>query len=531
MRRLPTCFITLLTTLTLAACGGGSSDKDKNKDKQPTTDSACQNIDYTPVNQQDEVGIDPLLDSQEALQALGLLSSTWDWLTDKTGKGVTIAVLDNNLDYEHPDLYANINHAQSCHFEDSKRLNTHSHATQVTGVIAAERNNNLGMAGIAPEAEIIGFNILRTDSKVRDWNIALGGEGTYQAAGVDIFNQSFNDILNTQPEEYNLNIDAAMAYGTTYRRDGKGALYFKAAGNFFDGDESCYSSGRSLPLENANMDPDNNIPYNMVVGALDSRGDKACYSASGSSLLFVAPGSFLRTTADGSGYTFFSGTSAATPVASAIAALILETNPNLGWRDVRHILLSTATQIAIDKQPEHRTLQNGQYIVEPSWQNNGAGYPYHNWYGFGQLNPIAALEAAQSYTHLLPTQQLLSSETRQTDSTIPDFSVLGASDSLTLDQALIVESVQLDIQLSHTKPADLAIELISPSGSHSLLMTPENRYQARSTDNFQLRLTSQLFYGEPAEGLWTLKVVDTQHDHKSDSQGRLIDWSLHIYGH
>lgn len=521
-------YITLLATLTLTACGGGSSD---NGDSPPSTDSACLTVDYTPVNQPDEAGIDPLRGSQEALQTLGLLSSTWDWLTDQTGKGVTIAVLDNNLDYEHPDLYANINHTQSCHFEGSKPLNTASHATQVAGIIAAVRDNHQGVSGIAPEAEIIGFNILKTDNKVRDWNIALGGEDSVQATDVDIFNQSFNNSLVRQPEAYNLHIDAAMEYGTTYRRKGKGALYFKAAGNFFDSDESCYDSERSLPLENANMDPDNNIAYNMVVGALDDRGDKACYSASGSSLLFVAPGSFLRTTTDDGGYTFFSGTSAATPVASAIAALILETNPNLGWRDARHIMLSTATQVASDKSPEALMLQDGDYIVEPGWQTNNAGHSYHNWYGFGQLNPVNAIEMAKSYHNYLPAQQLLVSETLLTDSPIPDFSVSGASDSLTLDQSLTVESVQLHIQLSHTQPSDLAIELISPSGSRSLLMTPDNRYQERDEDSFQLVLISQLFYGEPAQGEWTLKVVDTQQNSASDSQGQLIDWALHIYGH
>ncbi len=522
-----------LLVLPLISCGGGGSGS--SEDSSTQKDSACLDVNYTPIEEFIEVAPDPLIYGQWHLEALGILSDSWDWLVDSSGKGVQIAVLDNNLDYEHEDLYDNINHDQSCRFQDSKSLNKDTHATEVAGVIAAVRDNNLGIVGVAPEANIIGFNILRTDRVVSYWNIALGGEGSVQAANVDIFNQSFTQTNITTPLDYNLTTDAALAYGTEFRRSGKGALYFKAAGNHFDAQESCFETIRALPLENANMDPDNNIPYNIVVGSATEQGEKACYSASGSSLMFVAPSHYIRTTTDNNNYVYFSGTSAATPIASGIAALILEKRPDLGWRDVRHIMLSTAQAIDTGITQKTLTLADGDYIAEPSWQTNGAGYNFHNWYGFGQISAIESITAAEHYSTKLPPQQVLTSDSITVNSPIPDFQTTGISSTLTLDQGLTVETAQLSIQLSHTEPSELSIELISPSGSRSVLMTADNIYSTQSNDTFELVLASNLFYGESAAGQWQVKVVDTQAIEDGadadNTHGQLLSWSLNIYGY
>src|SRR6267143_1081234 len=93
------------------------------------------------------------------------------------------------------------------------------------------------------------------------------------------------------------------------------------------------------------------------------------------------------------------GTSSATPVTVGAIALILEANPALTWRDVKHILASTARQIDTARQAVTITLGNGgSYIAEPAWTTNFAGFKFHNWYGFGMVNASAAVNMARTYT-------------------------------------------------------------------------------------------------------------------------------------
>ena len=192
----------------------------------------------------------------------------------------------------------------------------------------------------------------------------------------------------------------------TTLRGGKGALYVKAAGNGFgDIGGSAARCGGAIALgvscENANFDPENTVPYQIVVGAVNADGVKASYSTTGSAIWVSAPGGeFGRNvsvspgfgaevyepamvTTDQSGCTVgysrtgvntslfnngsaqnlncrytntMNGTSSATPVTVGVIALILEANPALTWRDVKHILAKTARQIDAGRAGgDHRT--------------------------------------------------------------------------------------------------------------------------------------------------------------------------------
>src|SRR5690606_29568018 len=79
--------------------------------------------------------------------------------------------------------------------------------------------------------------------------------------------------------------------------------------------------------------------------------------------------------------------------------LILQANPELSWRDVKHILASTATIIDPSSQvyshPLERDLVGHTY--QEGWVQNDAGYFFHNYYGFGLINAKAAIDMALSY--------------------------------------------------------------------------------------------------------------------------------------
>ena len=81
----------------------------------------------------------------------------------------------------------------------------------------------------------------------------------------------------------------------------------------------------------------------------------------------------------------FGGTSAAAPLVAGVVALILEANPNLGWRDVQHIFVNTSRIT-----DEH----------DADWVTNGGGYHHNHKYGFGLVDAAAATSAAVTHVNL-----------------------------------------------------------------------------------------------------------------------------------
>jgi hypothetical protein len=86
--------------------------------------------------------------------------------------------------------------------------------------------------------------------------------------------------------------EAQYLAGVTALRGGKGAIYVKAAGNGFQVivNVGCFVLGLNLTCENANFDPANTLPYQIIVGAINASGVKASYSTAGSAIWVSAPG-------------------------------------------------------------------------------------------------------------------------------------------------------------------------------------------------------------------------------------------------
>ena len=228
----------------------------------------------------------------------------------------------------------------------------------------------------------------------------------------------------------------------------------------------------------------------------------------------------------------FNGTSSAAPVVSGVVALMLEANPDLSWRDVKHILAQTARKVdsdaaALNISPE--SCSSCSFTARDAWITNYAGYKYHNWYGFGAVNAGAAVAMAQSYSLTLGTWQKKSSSVSWSSGlTIPDATGAAAAIPLNISD-LTIEAVQLDLEIDHTAIGELAVVLTSPSGTRSVLLTPYNQYG--DNDDFSSTLLSNAFYGESATGTgsnyWNLEVYDLS----AGNTGSLNSATLNIYGH
>ncbi len=472
-----------------------------------------------------------------------------------TGAGIKIAVSDTGVEINHDDLYENvISGASKDYSKDSPYTGfptpTDAHGTAVSGLIAARGWNNIGGHGVAPHAKFAGFQFLTSPQTT---SILIN-----QASGnFDIFNYSYGDVIYEDTLSEEIYIDH-LRYMTQNGRGGRGSIYVKAAGNEFN------------EWHNANFPFENESPFLIVVGAINASGIKASYANAGSNLWISAPGGeygsdfpalisadlpgclkgFSKATSSPvnsfeyghnlnpkCNYTStMNGTSAATPIVSGVIALMLEANPNLTFRDVKHILAATAVQVHAghggNSHPGGWNL--GGHTYEMGWTENAAGYKFHNWYGFGLIDAKAAVAMAQTYnTNTLGTFQELNPYFDNTsfsvspNASIPDNNAAGVISTMSVTQNLVIEAVQVYVQIDHPRSGEIGVELTSPSGTKSILMNINNSFLHENDSNLRIILSSNAFYGESSNGTWSLKVIDG----KSSHSGTLKNWKINILGH
>ncbi|MGV3771974.1 MAG: S8 family serine peptidase, partial [Verrucomicrobiales bacterium] len=316
------------------------------------------------------------------------------------GENTVIAVADSGLEENHPDLadrsradlHQNFFNGTSAATPPGSMV-SHSHGTSVAGLALATAGNNIGIAGVAPEAGLAGWVVLEE-------NDGLSDEGymdmyQFKSNAVTVQNHSWGKVgtaLRTMSVLEKIGISNAVANG----RSGKGVVMVRAAGN----DRGIGS--------NANEQEVSNDPRIITVGAVRQDGKVTSYSQRGANVLVSAPSgetadgfSNIPSTdrqgglgynptvisgSDSSDYAFgangFSGTSAAAPQISGIVALMISANPALTVRDVQKILL----------------LSSRHYdLTDSDLAQNGAGLQVSHNTGFGIPDAAVAVQLARSW--------------------------------------------------------------------------------------------------------------------------------------
>ena len=492
----------------------------------------------------------------------------------RNGAGVKLAVVDTGLEICHPDLAANIEQGKSFNFgfaagssltDPFNHITLGDHGTSVAGVAAAVADNGLGGRGVAPGLKLRGFNVGAGTAFSSDFAIlqALGASSDApDSASVDIFNMSFGIVapaVNPLEEFTRL-----FKMGTQDLREGRGALYVKAAGNAFSGCEDAHPLGIELGCAGSQLDPDQNLPYLITVGAFNARDTKSSYSSAGANLWVVAPagedgieGAGVITTdqhgvdagftdvsatpldsnhalnPDGDYMSSFGGTSSAAPAAAGAIAVILAEHPDFTWRDVKHVLADSARQIDPGIRQVRAAFKGTPYIAQHAWQTNSAGYSFHNWYGFGAVAIDAALEMANGHSanslgEFVESEWFAAGEGMDLPISIPDADGAGARHSISvieLPNTANIEAVVVELDVDHSYASDLGVTLTSPSGMQSVLNTPFSPVLDAVPGFFEWQLLSNAFYGESPNGTWTLHVADLA----SEDTGSLNSWRLRFY--
>jgi subtilisin family serine protease len=332
-----------------------------------------------------------------------------------TGSGIKVAILDEGVQLDHPDLADNLlpgHDTTDLDLNGAPNLNNDDyHGTACAGIVAAVANNGIGIAGVAYDAKILPVRIAyHTDYPIRHplrkWrtysNWIANGINWAVANGADVLSNSYS------MDEYSALVENAINNAVTNGRNGKGSIVLFSSGNdnYGNGNDVAFPARSSNAIAvGASSMCDKRIVYTNNCGLLNKWA-----SNYGNTLDIVAPGERISTTdltgANGASSEYdvisdyshdFNGTSAACPNAAGVAALILSVNPNFTQAQVREILETTTDKI-------------GDTPYNVAFQNYGGTQTWNNEVGYGRINADSAVQKALNYdnynTHYItgPTQ-------------------------------------------------------------------------------------------------------------------------------
>jgi subtilisin family serine protease len=303
---------------------------------------------------------DPRFTSGE-LFGLTKIGAPTAWNTTTGSSSIVVGVTDEGIDKNHPDLQANIwtNPAEIAgngvdddgngFIDDVNGYNfasntgtipAENHATHVAGTIGAVGNNNTGVVGVNWQVGLMSLKFISgssgaTSDAIRASNYAKQMHdlwvSTNGAKGANVrvlnnsyggggFSQSFLDAINSLNQS--------------------GILFVAAAGNTPDAPEP---NNDLVPHYPSSYDAPNVIG----VAATDSNDALASFSHFGAmSVHLGAPGVGILSTTTNNTYSFFSGTSMATPHVAGAAALLLAQNPNLTVQQLKSLLIFNGDSVS-----------------------------------------------------------------------------------------------------------------------------------------------------------------------------------------
>ena len=298
---------------------------------------------------------DPLYSSQTNILQTNL-DDVWD--TESTGNGTQIiAILDTGVDYNHPDLEANIwSNSEEVngiegydddgngyiddfrgwdyHHQTNTPLDDNMHGTHVAGIAGAVGNNGIGIAGAAWNVKLMPLKVFQA-SGIGDSAMIAQGIEYADMNGATVLNMSFGSYA----ESFTMKAALENAYGDT--------VLVAAAGN----NGTCI--GPPIPP----CAPFYPAAYSFIVGVEDAAGysnydqDGPVYSLYSSFLLnyeLVAPGTGIISTIPNGGYGTLTGTSMATPLVAGALSIYNQEKPEDSQELMFGNLINTSGDTYVD---------------------------------------------------------------------------------------------------------------------------------------------------------------------------------------
>jgi subtilisin family serine protease len=288
---------------------------------------------------------DPLVSRQWYLTQSRFYES---WLTLPALERIPVAVIDSGIDASHPELAGKVLDARSF-VGGSARVDALGHGTFVAGIIAAGTDNGLGIAGLAPSAELLVAKVVtgsrtisvEAEAKAIRWAVDNGARVINMSLG------AVRDPLDPNRDSFSRLEADAVAYAVS-----NGVVVVAAVGN------ADFAPSKPWPFASYPAA----LPHVLGVSALGRTGAVPKFSnrdkvyndiaAPGEEILSILPRALTArfpacseqgySSCGPDEYREAQGTSFATPQVSAAAAVLLSIRPNLRPEQVNAILQRTA---------------------------------------------------------------------------------------------------------------------------------------------------------------------------------------------
>jgi len=267
----------------------------------------------------------------------------WDIYTGNPNN--IIAIIDGGTNKYHSDLNDKIAGGDNGY-------GWSGHGIHVSGIAAAESNNNQGVSGVDWYARIHAQRIDNVSDDAATYQAIV--DAVNYSSNVHVLNNSWGLTDNGNPGRYSTTVKLAYVYAYNANR-----TMVSAMGNHNDTHPGVpnYPAGYGIGI---------------AVGATDNNDNIAYFSVHGDYIDVSAPGVAIYSTLNNS-YGNMSGTSMATPFVTGIASLLKGYKPNLSNDDVENIIRLSADEV---------TGMNGN--------------SYTTTYGYGRVNAEQALKYLQS---------------------------------------------------------------------------------------------------------------------------------------
>ncbi|XP_065649727.1 PC3-like endoprotease variant B isoform X2 [Hydra vulgaris] len=420
------------------------------------------------------------------------------WKKNITGRGIVISVLDDGLDWTHPDLEANYDQTASIDLNDNDNDPMprdsdadNCHGTRCAGEAAAIANNGICGTGVAYNAKIGGVRMLDGQATDALEASALGFRGDHIDIYINCWGPKDDGKTFGKPGPM---AAKALRLGAEQGRNRLGSIFVWATGNGGLTDDDCNCDGYTTSI------------FTISIGCIGDHGLSAYYTEKCSSTLAVTfNGASHKEGRENKMVTTdlyhqcteeFKGTSASAPLAAGIIALTLEANPLLTWRDVQALIVQTA-QITSP--------------VDEGWKRNGAGYHYNHKFGFGRLDAEAMVNAALTWVNL-PQQRKCTAAAGFDHQDIPKgdsllIKIQTTEYGCSLNPITKLEHVILTVSFVHRRRGDVSIDLVSPNGTKSEMLSPR-RYDDSDEGLDEWNFMTVYNWGENPNGVWLLRVTD-----------------------
>jgi len=442
------------------------------------------------------------------------------WAIGVTGKNVTVAIMDDGVDYMHPDIINNYNARASYDFSSNDPYPYprytddwfNSHGTRCAGEVSAARDNGVCGVGVAYDSLVAGIRML--DQPYMTDLIEANSMG-HEPNLIDIYSASWGPTDDGKTVDGPRNATMrAIVRGVNEGRNGLGNIYVWASGDGGE-DDDCNCDGYAASM------------WTISINSAINNGENAHYDESCSSTLASTfsngakdPNTGVATTdLYGKCTKTHSGTSAAAPEAAGVFALAIEANKALTWRDMQHLTVLTSKRNSLfdSKSRFH-------------WNMNGVGLEFNHLFGFGVLD-AGAMAALAKQWKTVPARFHCEAGTargvRRVPSDKPLFLTIDTAACMGTDTEVnYLEHVQAVVTLNSTRRGTVQLHLRSPMGTRSMILS-----QRPNDDDSRDGFTKWPFmtthtWAEYPRGRWTLEISFVD----GSQEAFVKEWTLLLHG-